>query len=184
LFGHFDALCPDRPQLKQEPPNPKLLLRIIKKRYHICLLKLVWINCPNQQPHKPAKDKKQNREKKRGNERKKIHNLALTHIMYAPHKACNFRFTKSKGRGEKSKQRRVKGRERDMQRRGRGAKGREGYAEKGRPMAKSDFRVRKCCIYTFFLRAGWLNRFDSVRFNRFQTLETETEPNRNFFVSF
>jgi hypothetical protein len=34
--------------------------------------------------------------------------------MYAPHKACNFRFTKSKGRGEKSKQRRVKGRERDM----------------------------------------------------------------------
>jgi len=71
-----------------------------------------------------------------------------------------------------------------MQRRGRGAKGREGYAEKGRPMAKSDFRVRKCCIYTFFLRAGWLNRFDSVRFNRFQTLETETEPNRNFFVSF
>jgi hypothetical protein len=36
----------------------------------------------------------------------------------------------------------------------------------------------------FFLRAGWLNRFDSVRFNRFQTLETETEPNRNFFVSF
>jgi hypothetical protein len=49
---------------------------------------------------------------------KKIHNLALTHIIHAPHKTCNFRFTKSKGRGEKSKQRRVKGRERDMQRRG------------------------------------------------------------------
>jgi hypothetical protein len=50
---------------------------------------------------------------------KKIHNLTLTHIMHAPHKACNFRFTKSKGRGEKSKQRRVKERERDIQRRGR-----------------------------------------------------------------
>jgi hypothetical protein len=50
---------------------------------------------------------------------KKIHNLALTHIMHVPHKACNFRFTKSKGRGEKSKQRRVKERERDMQRKGR-----------------------------------------------------------------
>jgi hypothetical protein len=31
---------------------------------------------------------------------------------------CNFRFTKSKERGEKSKWRRVKGRERDMQRSG------------------------------------------------------------------
>jgi hypothetical protein len=49
---------------------------------------------------------------------KKIHNLALTHIIHAPHKTCNFRFTKSKGRGEKSKQRRVKGRGRDMQRSG------------------------------------------------------------------
>jgi hypothetical protein len=56
--------------------------------------------------------------KKRGGMKgKKIHNLALTHIMQAPHKACNFRFTKSKGRGEKSKQIRVKGRGRDMQRR-------------------------------------------------------------------
>jgi len=54
-------------------------------------------------------------EKKGGMKRKKIHNLALTHIMHAPHKAYNFRFTKSKGRGEKSKQMRVKGRERDMQ---------------------------------------------------------------------
>jgi hypothetical protein len=56
--------------------------------------------------------------KKRGGMKgKKIHNLALTHIMQAPHKACNFRFTKSKGREEKSKQIRVKGRGRDMQRR-------------------------------------------------------------------
>jgi len=44
---------------------------------------------------------------------KKIHNLALTHIMHAPHKTCTFRFTKSKGRGEKLKQRRVKGREKN-----------------------------------------------------------------------
>jgi hypothetical protein len=36
----------------------------------------------------------------------------------------------------------------------------------------------------FFLSGCWLNRFGSVRFNRFQTLETETEPNRNFFVIF
>jgi hypothetical protein len=38
----------------------------------------------------------------------------------------------------------------------------------------------------FFLSAAWLNRFGSVRFNRFQTLETETEtePNHNFFVIF
>jgi hypothetical protein len=36
----------------------------------------------------------------------------------------------------------------------------------------------------FFLSGGWLNRFGSVRFNRFQALETETEPNRNFFVIF
>jgi hypothetical protein len=50
---------------------------------------------------------------------KKIHNLALVHIMHAPHKTCNFRFIKSKERGEKSKQRRVKGKERDMQRKGR-----------------------------------------------------------------
>jgi hypothetical protein len=39
---------------------------------------------------------------------KKIHNLTLAHIMHVPHKTCNFRFTKSKGKGEKSKQRRVK----------------------------------------------------------------------------
>ena len=52
-------------------------------------------------------------------------------------------------------------------------------------MAKSDFRVRKCCIYTyFFLSVSWLNRFGSIRFNRFLTLETETELNRNFFVIF
>jgi len=45
-----------------------------------------------------AKDKKYNRKKKEGMKGKKIHNLALTHIMHAPHKACNFRFTKSKER--------------------------------------------------------------------------------------
>ena len=36
----------------------------------------------------------------------------------------------------------------------------------------------------FFSSAGWLNRFSSVRFNRFQILETETEPNQNFFLIF
>jgi hypothetical protein len=55
-----------------------------------------------------------------------------------------------------------------------GAKRKERYAEKGkgglkggkgRLMAKSDFRVRKCCIYTyFFLSVGWLNRFGSIGF--------------------
>jgi hypothetical protein len=83
---------------------------------------------------------------------KKIHNLTLTHIMHAPRKACNFRFTKSKGKREKSKQMRVKGNERDMQRRGaKREKGKGGLkGGKGRLMAKSDFRVRKCCIYTYF----------------------------------
>ena len=62
-----------------------------------------------------AKDKKHNRKKKGGNERKKNPPLGTSHIMHALHKAYNFRFTESKGRGEKSKQMRVKGRERDMQ---------------------------------------------------------------------
>jgi hypothetical protein len=38
---------------------------------------------------------------KGGMKGKKIHHLTLAHIMHAPHKACNFRFTKSKERGEK-----------------------------------------------------------------------------------
>jgi hypothetical protein len=70
---------------------------------------------------------------------------------------------------------RAKGKGRDMQR----GKGRGGL------MAECYFRVRKNSIYTcFFLSAGWLNRFGSVRFNWFQTLETETEPNQKFFVIF
>jgi hypothetical protein len=73
--------------------------------------------CSNPQSHKPAKDNKHNREKKReGMKGKKIHHLALAHIMHAPHKACNFRFTENKGRGEKSKPRRVKGREKNQSR--------------------------------------------------------------------
>jgi hypothetical protein len=40
-----------------------------------------------------------------------MHHLTLAHIMHAPHKACNFRFTESKGRGEKSKRRDVKSKE-------------------------------------------------------------------------
>jgi hypothetical protein len=56
--------------------------------------------------------------------------------------------------------------------------------EGGRLMGKCYFRVRKYSIYSFFLSASWLNRFGSVRFNRFQTLETETESNQNFFVIF
>jgi hypothetical protein len=44
---------------------------------------------------------------------------------------------------------------------------------------------KKHVIYTFFfLMVAGLNRFGSVRFNRFQTLKTETEPNRIFFVIF
>jgi len=63
-----------------------------------------------------------------------------------------------------------------------GAGGRGGGG--GWLMAKYDFRVRKYCIYTysFFISVGWLNRFGSVQ--RFQTLETETERNRNFFMIF
>jgi hypothetical protein len=38
--------------------------------------------CSNPQSLKPAKDKKHNREKKRGNEKEK--NLPLAHIMHAP----------------------------------------------------------------------------------------------------
>jgi energy-converting hydrogenase Eha subunit F len=57
---------------------------------------------PNPQPHKSTKDKKHNRKKKRGGMKgKKIHHLALAHIIHAPHKACNFRFIESKWKGEK-----------------------------------------------------------------------------------
>jgi hypothetical protein len=53
---------------------------------------------PNPQPHKPAKDKKHNREKWGGGMKgKKAHHSALAHIMHALHKAYNFRFTESKG---------------------------------------------------------------------------------------
>ena len=48
-------------------------------------------------------------------------------------------------------------------------------------------RVRKCLyLYLFFFKCWLIEpvRFGSVRFNLFQTLETETEPNRNFFVIF
>jgi hypothetical protein len=48
---------------------------------------------------------------------------------------------------------------------------REGGAKrekgKGRLMAKSDFRVRKCCIYTYFFFKCWLVepvRFGSIGF--------------------
>jgi hypothetical protein len=61
--------------------------------------------CPNPQPYKPAKDKKHNREKKVGMKGKK--NPPLWHLTTS-HKTCNFRFTESKGRGEKSKQK-IKG---------------------------------------------------------------------------
>jgi hypothetical protein len=33
-------------------------------------------------------------------------------------------------------------------------------------------------ILAFFLSAGWLNQFGSVRFNRFQTLKTESNRTR------
>jgi hypothetical protein len=59
--------------------------------------------CPNPQPHKPTKDNKHNRGERGGMKGKKIHHLTLAHIMHAPHKACNFRFTESKGRGENKK---------------------------------------------------------------------------------
>ena len=75
-----------------------------------------------------------------------------------------------------------------------GEKSKRKDAERGERYAESKerggaaecyLRVRKHPIYTsFFLSAGWLNRFGSVRFNRFQTLETETKPNWNCFVIF
>jgi hypothetical protein len=75
------------------------------------------------------------------------------------------------------------------ERRGRG---RERCIEKGGGAAtflfrecreQSWLRVRKSILFivVFFLSAGLV---EPVRFNRFQTLETETEPNRNFFVIF
>jgi len=41
--------------------------------------------------------------KEGGMKGKKIHHLALAHIIHAPHKTCNFRFIESKGKGEKTK---------------------------------------------------------------------------------
>jgi hypothetical protein len=71
-------------------------------------------------------------------------------------------------------------------------RGRERCIEKGGGAAtflfrecreQSWLRVRKNILFivVFFLSAGLV---EPVRFNRFQTLETETEPNRNFFVIF
>jgi len=71
-------------------------------------------------------------------------------------------------------------------------RGRERCIEKGGGAAtflfrecreQSWLRVRKSILFivVFFLSAGLV---EPVRFNRFQTLETETEPNRNFFVIF
>jgi len=71
-----------------------------------------------------------------------------------------------------------------------GESGRRGEQTKGRGRLSSEcyfrFRVTKktCYLYLFFLMVAGLNRFGSVRFNRFQTLKTETEPNRIFFVIF
>jgi hypothetical protein len=51
--------------------------------------------------------------------------------------------------------------------------------EKGRLRMHLGLGLEKHIIYTFFLSAGLV---EPVRFNQFQTLETE--PNRNFFVIF
>jgi len=61
------------------------------------------------------------------------------------------------------------------------------YAEKGgegrgRLRGECYFRVRKHSFYSCFFFKCWM--VEPVRFNRFQTLETKTEPNRNFFVIF
>ena len=56
--------------------------------------------------------------------------------------------------------------------------------EQGEGVAESAlrFRVRKNILFIYiFLSAGLV---EPVRFNRFQTLETETESNRNFFCDF
>jgi hypothetical protein len=72
----------------------------------------------------------------------------------------------------------------------RGESGRRREQTKGRGRLSSEcyfrFRVTKktCYLYFFFLMMAGLNRFGSVRFNRFQTLKTETEPNRIFLVIF
>ena len=75
--------------------------------------------------------------------------------------------------GEKSKRKDAERGERYAESKGRGGGAAECY-----------LRVRKHPIYTSFFKC-WLVKpiqFDSVRFNRFQTLETE--PNRNCFVIF
>jgi hypothetical protein len=44
LVWAFWCTMPKPPIIKTRPPNPKLLLRTIKKRCHVCWLKLVWTN--------------------------------------------------------------------------------------------------------------------------------------------
>jgi len=44
--------------------------------------------------------------------------------------------------------------------------------------------LKNILFIVVFLSANWLNRFGSVWFNRFQTLETEIEPNQKIFVLF
>jgi len=56
-----------------------------------------------------------------------------------------------------------------------------GREKGGAVAAECYFRSRVFPIYIFFLSVG---RVEPVWFNRFQTLKTETESNRNFFVIF
>jgi len=58
---------------------------------------------------------------------------------------------------------------------------REGRGE-GRLMGKCYLGLGNILFIVVFFFKWWL--VEPVRFNRFQTLETETEPNRNFFVIF
>jgi hypothetical protein len=44
--------------------------------------------------------------------------------------------------------------------------------------------LKKNVLFILVFFKCWFGWTGSVRFNRFQTLKTETEPNRNFFVVF
>jgi len=65
-----------------------------------------------------------------------------------------------------------------------GERCREGRGRGQRRLMADTLGLENNVFILFFLSAGWLNRFGLIQFNRFQTLETETKPNRKVFVIF
>jgi hypothetical protein len=93
-----------------------------------------------------------------------------------PHKTYNFRFTKSKGRGEKSKKR-------DAESKGRGEICREQKEGGGGRRLNVTLELENILfILAFFLSASWLNRFGSVQSISDFRNRNRTEP--EFFCDF